>query len=85
MNGTTGRHSMRLINARFAAETRFFWDERAVSAEVQSTQPVRDHVEMGFSGTSGDPAFADLVVKLTVIEEYRVLFSMTVQSVHRRE
>ncbi len=77
VNGTTGRHSMRLINARFAAETRFFWDERAASAEVQSTQPVRDHVEMGFSGTSGDPAFADLVVKLTEIEEYRVLFSMT--------
>ena len=77
VNGTTGRHSMRLINARFANEVRFFWDERATTLENQTTQPVKDHVEMGFSGTSGDPAFADLVVKLTAIDEYRVLFAMT--------
>jgi cytochrome c peroxidase len=38
---------------------------------------VRDHVEMGFSGTSGDPAFADLITKLSAIAEYRVLFAMT--------
>jgi cytochrome c peroxidase len=25
VNGTTGRHSMRLINARFAQELKFFW------------------------------------------------------------
>jgi len=31
-------------------------------------------VEMGFSGTLGDPGFSDLVVKLSAIEEYRVLF-----------
>jgi cytochrome c peroxidase len=77
VNGTTGRHSMRLINARFANELRFFWDERATSLENQTTQPVKDHVEMGFSGASGDPAFADLVAKLTAIDEYRVLFAMT--------
>jgi len=29
VNGTTGRHSMRLINARFSNEEKFFWDERA--------------------------------------------------------
>jgi cytochrome c peroxidase len=77
VNGTTGRHSMRLINARFAAETRFFWDERAATLEAQTSQPVRDHVEMGFSGASGDPAFADLVAKLSAIDDYRVLFAMT--------
>lgn len=77
VNGITGRHSMRLVNARFANEVRFFWDERATSLENQTTQPVRDHVEMGFSGTSGDPAFADLVTKLSAIPEYRVMFSMT--------
>jgi cytochrome c peroxidase len=77
VNGTTGRHSMRLINARFSNEVRFFWDERATTLESQTTQPVRDHVEMGFSGSSGDPAFADLVAKLTAIDEYRVLFAMT--------
>src|SRR5687767_11515430 len=64
VNGTTGRHGMRLINARFAAEPRFFWDERATSLENQSTQPIQNHVEMGFSGTNGDPNFADLVIKL---------------------
>ena len=77
VNGTTGRHSMRLINSRFAQEPRFFWDERAPNLETQATQPVKDHVEMGFSGTLGDPAFADLVTKLSAIPEYRVLFAMT--------
>jgi cytochrome c peroxidase len=77
VNGSTGRHSMRLINSRFANEPKFFWDERAESLEIQTTQPIQDHVEMGFSGTSGDPAFADLVTRLTAIPEYRVLFAMT--------
>ncbi|MCU0795684.1 MAG: hypothetical protein MUF31_07075 [Akkermansiaceae bacterium] len=73
--GTTGRHSMRLINSRFANERRFFWDERAATLEAQTTQPVRDHTEMGFSGTLGDPGFADLVTRLTAVEEYKVLFT----------
>lgn len=75
--GTTGRHSMRLINSRFGLESKFFWDERAVSLEHQVTQPIRDHVEMGFSGTTGDPNFAVLTEKLSAIPEYRVLFAMT--------
>jgi cytochrome c peroxidase len=75
--GTTGRHSMRLVNSRFAAERRFFWDERAATLEAQTTEPIQDHIEMGFSGTGGDPAFADLVTRLTAIEEYRVLFAAT--------
>ncbi|BCX46630.1 cytochrome-c peroxidase [Haloferula helveola] len=73
--GTTGRHSMRLVNSRFAAERRFFWDERAVTLEDQTTRPIQDHVEMGFSGADGDPGFADLVDKLSSIEEYQVLFT----------
>lgn len=74
--GTTGRHSMRLINARFAAEVRFFWDERAASLEAQSTRPIQDHVEMGFSGADGDPGFPDLVAKLSAIREYQALFAI---------
>lgn len=77
VNGTTGRHAMRLINSRFANERRFFWDERAATLEAQTTQPVRDHVEMGFSGTLGDPDFAALTAKLAAIPDYRVLFAMT--------
>lgn len=73
--GTTGRHSMRLVNSRFATEVRFFWDERAATLEAQTTRPIQDHTEMGFSGTSGDPAFADLVTRLTAIQEYRALFA----------
>jgi cytochrome c peroxidase len=76
VNGSTGRHSMRLVNARFATEAKFFWDERAATLEAQTTQPIQDHVEMGFSGTLGDPAFAALVTKLSAIDEYRVLFTM---------
>jgi cytochrome c peroxidase len=68
---------MRLVNAGFATETRFFWDERAATLEAQTTQPIRDHTEMGFSGTLGDPAFAALVTRLTAIPEYRVMFAMT--------
>ncbi|MCA4898579.1 MAG: cytochrome-c peroxidase [Bacteroidota bacterium] len=74
VNGTTGRHSMRLVNARFAAEARFFWDERAATLEAQTTQPIQDHAEMGFSGQNGGPALADLLIKLKSKEYYQVLF-----------
>ncbi len=72
--GLTGRHSMRLINSRFAEEVRFFWDERATSLEEQTTQPIRDHVEMGFSGEDGDPSFADLLTRMQALAYYPVLF-----------
>lgn len=72
--GTTGRHSMRLINTRFALEDRFFWDERAASLEQQTTQPIQDHIEMGFSGQNGDPTFGDLIIHLSAIDYYQELF-----------
>lgn len=75
VNGTTGRHSMRLINARFSDETRFFWDERAISLEAQTTMPIQDHAEMGFSGTQGDPTLDSLISKMSRLEYYRVLFA----------
>lgn len=74
VNGLTGRHSMRLINSRFSAEPRFFWDERATSLEDQTTQPIQDHKEMGFSGSGGDPSLDDLIVKLKAIAYYQELF-----------
>ncbi|MEM7102375.1 MAG: cytochrome c peroxidase [Bacteroidota bacterium] len=74
-NGITGRHSMRLINARFAREDNFFWDERANSLEEQTTLPIQDHAEMGFSGTNGDPSFADLLDRLEATDYYQELFS----------
>lgn len=74
VNGTTSRHSMRLINTRFAAETKFFWDERAANLETQTTMPIKDHGEMGFSGTNGDATFATLITKLSAIGYYKELF-----------
>jgi cytochrome c peroxidase len=72
--GTTGRHSMRLINTRFGTEMKFFWDERAPSLELQSTQPIKDHAEMGFSGVDGRPNFNSLLTKLQKIGYYQELF-----------
>lgn len=74
VNCSTGRHSMRLINTRFAVENKFFWDERAASLEIQTTMPIKDHGEMGFSGTNGDQDFSGLTTKLGNIGYYKELF-----------
>jgi cytochrome c peroxidase len=74
VNGNTGRHSMRLINTRFATESKFFWDERAVNLETQTTMPIKDHGEMGFSGTNGDQDFNALITKLAAVGYYKELF-----------
>ncbi len=75
--GLTGRHSMRLINARFAIENKFFWDERANTLEEQTTKPIQDHAEMGFSGQSGRPTIATLITKLQGIAYYQEFFQFT--------
>ncbi|RTL13211.1 MAG: cytochrome-c peroxidase [Flavobacteriaceae bacterium] len=74
VNASTGRHSMRLINSRFATETKFFWNERAINLETQTTMPIKDHGEMGFSGENGDLSFDDLITRLNGIGYYRELF-----------
>ncbi len=72
--GTTERHSMRLINTRFASEFKFFWDERVSSLETQTSMPIKNHDEMGYSGLNGDASFADLITKLSAIGYYKELF-----------
>jgi cytochrome c peroxidase len=74
-NGKSIRHSMRLINARFANESKFFWNERASSLEVQTTMPIQDHLEMGFSGQSGRGNLTTLIAKLQAIPYYPELFT----------
>ena len=74
LEGRTGRHSMRLINARFSDEQKFFWDERAATLENQTTRPIQDHAEMGFSGQNGRPGLNDLLTKLKGIGYYQELF-----------
>ncbi len=65
--GLTGRHSMRLGNARFYERGRFFWDERAATLEDQVLQPIQDDVEMGMTLTQ-------LEAKLLDIDYYAPLF-----------
>jgi cytochrome c peroxidase len=72
--GLTGRHSMRLINSRFAVENKFFWNERAATLELQTTQPIQDHAEMGFSGVGGRANLTALLAKLQGIGYYKELF-----------
>ena len=73
-NGSTARHSLRLINARFSHEANFFWDERAATLEEQSTKPIQDHAEMGFSGQNGRPGISTLLAKIQGINYYNELF-----------
>lgn len=74
-NGLTTRHSMRLVNARFAQEVNFFWDKRAATLEAQTTQPIHNHNEMGYSGLNGDPGIDALITKLQGIPYYKQLFT----------
>lgn len=48
-SGSTRRHSMGIVNARFYASGRFFWDERAATLEEQVLMPFQDSVEMGIT------------------------------------
>ncbi len=75
--GLTIRHSMRLINTRFANEAKFFWNERAANLMVQTSIPIQDHLEMGFSGTGGRGNLNTLTNKLSTINYYKELFKFT--------
>jgi cytochrome c peroxidase len=75
--GLTIRHSMRLINTRFANEAKFFWNERAASLNIQTTMPIVDHLEMGFSGENGRGSINTLIGKLNTINYYKELFKFT--------
>ncbi|MEN9961475.1 MAG: Cytochrome peroxidase precursor [Bacteroidota bacterium] len=75
-NGRTVRHSMRLINTRYANEAKFFWNERAASLEAQTTMPMVDHLEMGFSGQTGRGNLTSLITKLGGIGYYKELFKL---------
>lgn len=76
--GLTGRHSMRLINARFGAEVKFFWDERAASLEAQTTKPIQDHIEMGFSNTNGQPGIDSLLNKINALPYYQQMLQFVI-------
>jgi cytochrome c peroxidase len=83
--GLASRHSMRLINSRFAVERKFFWDERAGSLELQTTQPIQDHAELGFSGQNGRPGFSVLLSKLQALGYYNELFKFAYNDINVTE
>lgn len=70
----TSVHSMRLANARFNGSARYFWDRRAVSLELQTTQPIQDAVEMGFDAAHG--GLAALIQRLDALPYYPPLFRL---------
>ena len=74
--GMTSRHAMRVSNLKFGTERHYFWDERVTFLENQITDPIQNAIEMGFSGAGGDPAFSDLIAKLSATQEYPVLFKL---------
>lgn len=75
LGGSTARHAMRLINSRFSDEVKFFWDERAATLEEQTTKPIQDHAEMGFSGLNGRDNMQALIIKLQALPYYIELFT----------
>jgi cytochrome c peroxidase len=66
--GKTGRNSMSLLDATYYQNRRFFWDERAASAEMQASMPMVHPVEMGMADV---PA---VVEKLKTIGYYPELY-----------
>ncbi len=71
----TERHAMRLINVDFAADNFRFWDKRATNLEGTVTLPFQNEIEMGFSGTNGQPTMDSLLSKMKTIPYYPSLFN----------
>ncbi|MCU1286530.1 MAG: methylamine utilization protein [Acidobacteriales bacterium] len=67
LGGTTGRHAMGLSNSRYYQRAHFFWDERALTLEDQTLQPIQNSVEMGMT-------LSDLQTKLAATDFYPALF-----------
>jgi cytochrome c peroxidase len=65
--GLTSRHAMGLVDARFYARGRFFWDERAATLEDQVLQPIQNTTEMGMT-------LPALEAKLAALPYYPALF-----------
>jgi cytochrome c peroxidase len=77
VNGLTLRKPMRLLNLRILETPfeRLFWDARAENLEELATQPIKDHIEMGYSGHADGPDFDDLILQLEGVDYYTELFT----------
>ncbi len=72
---TTERHAMRLINVDFSPDHLRFWDKRGISLEGTVTLPYQNEIEMGFSGSNGQPNMDSLISKMQTIPYYPSLFN----------
>ena len=63
----TKRHAMALSNVRYYRGGRYFWDERAISLEMQTLMPIVNEVEMGSD-------LKTLPAKLSALNYYPPLF-----------
>lgn len=70
--GLTGAHSMRLGNARYYQGNAMFWDKRAATLEEQTTMPIQDGTEMGFTAAIG--GMDSLIHRMQGLVYYPVLF-----------
>jgi len=69
----TDAHAMRLGNIRYYQPGNMFWDKRALSVELQASQPIQHAIEMGFvAGVGGIPA---LIGKMNASSYYPDLFT----------
>jgi cytochrome c peroxidase len=63
----TKRHAMALSNVRYYRNGRYFWDERAISLEMQTLMPIANEIEMGSD-------LKTLPAKLAALSYYPPLF-----------
>jgi len=70
----TERHAPRLMNMSHNVVDSVFWDHRVGSLEEQPLLTLANSVEMGFSGTNGQPTLDSLINRLNKIDYYRTLF-----------
>ena len=67
LGGHTARNAMAVTDARFYANGRFFWDERAATLEDQVLMPIQNEVEMGLT-------LDELVARVAAAPYYGALF-----------
>lgn len=72
----TERHSTRLVNLNFSHLPEVFWDQRAGHLDSLPLMVLSNSIEMGFSGTDGQPTIDSLVRRVKNIPYYQPLFEM---------
>jgi len=71
----TERHASKLINLHYATTDDVFWDARSV-LNLQPLETISNPIEMGFSGTDGNPDINTLPSKLAELDYYAPLFEL---------